>query len=104
MVGTLNRDCVMPPHSIRFDDIIFKRYAFRVVLLEPAVRSKLIGKDLEVIGVSNFLDVNPNGCHWRFNAFMTPMRANIAGPSCSATSNSTCIAACQASCSALGKS
>src|SRR5450755_1020392 len=37
---------------------------------------------------------------------MTPIRANIAGPSCSATSNSASIAACHssASCSALGNS
>jgi hypothetical protein len=43
---------------------------------------------------------------FRFNAFMTPMRANIAGPSFSATSNSACMAACHssASCSALGSS
>ena len=43
---------------------------------------------------------------FRFNAFMTPMRANIAGPSFSATSNSACMAACHssASCSAFGSS
>jgi hypothetical protein len=41
---------------------------------------------------------------WRFNALMIPMRANIGGPSCSATNNSASIAACHssASCSALG--
>src|ERR1035438_6248846 len=40
----------------------------------------------------------------RFNAGITPMRAIIVGPSCSATSMSACIAACHsgASCSALG--
>src|SRR5882757_1599069 len=39
----------------------------------------------------------------RFNARMTPVRPNIVGPSRSATSNNTCIAACHssASCSAL---
>jgi len=37
--------------------------------------------------------------------FMIPMRANIGGPSCSATSNSASIAACHssASCSALAR-
>ena len=30
----------------------------------------------------------------RFNALMMPMRANIGGPCCSATSNNACIAAC----------
>jgi aromatic ring hydroxylase len=38
-------------------------------------------------------------------ARITPIRANIGGPSCSATSNSTSIAACHssASCSCLGQ-
>jgi hypothetical protein len=36
----------------------------------------------------------------RFSARMTPLRANIVGPSCSATSNSACIAACHSALSA----
>src|SRR6266849_605138 len=36
---------------------------------------------------------------WRFNARITPIRANMVGPSCSATSISACIAACHSSAS-----
>ena len=59
-------DRVMAVRSIRFDHIIFKCYAFRVIFLEPAVRGNLIGKDLEVVGISNLfvgVDIDPNGCH-----------------------------------------
>jgi hypothetical protein len=131
-VGALDRNRVMPPHSIRFDHIVFKRYAFGVIFLEPSARSFFVHKNFEMAGIANTVsgvDIDPNGRHWsllslrrpqcvslrsglntrstfRFNACMTPMRANIAGPSCSATNNSACIASCHSStsCSALGDS
>jgi hypothetical protein len=54
--------------------------------------------------LSSLRDVSNSRSTWRFNALMTPMRANIGGPSCSATSNSASIAACHSSvsCSAFG--
>src|SRR5229473_2678974 len=113
-------------------DLIFECRAFGVIFLEPCFRSVCICKDLQMVGIADLLarvDID-DVCHcwsllslrrpqcvslreesnsrttFRFNALMTPMRANIVGPSCSATSNSACIAACHssASCSALGSS
>jgi hypothetical protein len=126
------RDRVMPPCSIRFDHIVFKTDAFRVVLLEPAVRSFFVHKNFEMAGIANTVcgvDIDPNSCHrslfslrfpqclsfrdrsntcstCRFNALMTPMRANIGGPPFSATSNSASMAAwhSEVSCSAFGNS
>jgi hypothetical protein len=48
------------------EDLVFERHAFGIVLLEPFFRGVLIGKDLEVLGVSNLLagvDVDEDG-HW----------------------------------------
>ena len=47
----------------------------------------------------SFRDGSNTRSTWRFNALRTPMRANIGGPSCSATSNNGCIAACHSSAS-----
>jgi hypothetical protein len=63
-VGALDRNRVMPPHSIRFDYIIFKRCAFRVRSHRASGRGNLIGKNLEVVGVADLLagvDIDPNG-------------------------------------------
>jgi len=45
----------MPPHPIRFDHIIFKRYAFRIVLRKPCFRSVDVREHLEMIGVTDLL-------------------------------------------------
>src|SRR6266849_7157895 len=101
-------------------DLIFECRAFGVIFLEPCFRSVCICKDLQMVGIADLLarvDID-DVCHcwsllslrrpqcvslreesnsrttFRFNALMMPMRANIVGPSCSATSNSACIAAC----------
>jgi hypothetical protein len=49
-VGALDRNRVMPPHSIRFDHIVFKRYAFGVIFLEPSARSFFVHKNFEMPG------------------------------------------------------
>jgi hypothetical protein len=49
-----------------FRYLIRERQVFGIVLLEPFFRGVLIGKDLEVLGVSNLLagvDVDEDG-HW----------------------------------------
>jgi hypothetical protein len=46
-----------------FHNLIFERYAFRVVFLQPGFRGVLAGKNLKVILVSNLLagiDVDPD--------------------------------------------
>jgi len=47
----------------------------------------------------SFRDGSNTRSTWRFNARITPIRANMVGPSCSATSISACIAACHSSAS-----
>src|SRR5258705_949408 len=100
--------------------LILERHAFRIVLLEPFFRGVFVCEHLEMIGMTNLvsgIDINPNGCHWslfsfrrpqcvslrdesnsrtwpRFNALMTPMRANIVGPPNVATRIKASIAAC----------
>ena len=64
---------IAPRHSLQ--DLIFECRAFGVILLEPAVRSNLIGKDLEMVGISNLLagvDIDPNRCHWSLLSFRRP--------------------------------
>jgi len=48
--SALNRNRVMPPHSIRFDHIIFKCYAFRVVLIKQRVAATSSAKTLRWSG------------------------------------------------------
>jgi hypothetical protein len=67
MVSALDRNRVMPPHSIRFDHIVFKRYAFGVIFLEPSARSFFVHKNFELAGIANTVsgvDIDPNGRHW----------------------------------------
>jgi len=79
MVSALDRNRVMPPHSIRFDHSVFKRYAFRVIFLEPSVRSFFVRKNLEMAGVANMVsgvDIDPNGRHWSLFTCASP-NANL---------------------------
>ncbi len=74
-VSALNRNRVMPPHSIRFDHIIFECDAFGVIFLEPSVRSFFVRKNFEMAGVANTVsgvDIDPNGRHWFLLSFRFP--------------------------------
>jgi hypothetical protein len=80
MSARCGRDRVMPPHSIRFD-------------------TGSVSLHLRCPQCVSFRDGLNTRSTRRFNDFMTPMRANIAGPPCSATSNSASIGACYSSAS-----
>jgi hypothetical protein len=75
MVSALDRNRVMPPHSIRFDHIIFECHAFGVIFLEPSVRSFFVRKNFEMFGVANIesgVDIDPNGRHWSLFSLRFP--------------------------------
>jgi hypothetical protein len=101
-------------------DLVFKHDAFGIVHHKPLIGKVRVCKHLEMITVANLflcIDVNPDCFHrsranfrrpqwgslrdglnsrtWpRFNAFMTPIRADIVGPRSSTTNINAAIAAC----------
>ena len=84
----MDRNRVMPPHSIRFDYIVFKRYAFGVIFLEPSARSFFVRKNFEMAGVANTVsgvDIDPNGCHWSLLSFRFPQWVSLREESTSGT-------------------
>ncbi len=79
-VSAFNRNRVMPARSIRFDHIIFKCDAFRVIFLEPAVRGFFFHKNFEMAGIANTvsgIDIDPNGCHWSLLSLRFPQCVSL---------------------------
>ena len=74
------RDAFLAPAGVnksRAFNRIFKRYALRVVFLEPFVGGVLIGKDLDVVDIAELfgcIDVDPDCFHWSLFNLRFPNR------------------------------
>jgi hypothetical protein len=76
-------DRVTAPRSIRFDHIIFKRDALRVVLRKPCFSSVDVGEHLQMIGVADLLarvDVDEDCHYWSLFSFRCAPSSRGQGP------------------------